>query len=374
MCLFRIPSLLIISILFFNCQPSEKKPESNNNFAAGFTISEENGIRKLTVFNPWEKARNIKVDYCLIDKSAEIPADLNGKNIIRTPVENIICLSTTHIAFLRALDVTRSVTGISGGIYVSDPEIIDGLENERIVDVGYGQNLNFEEIISRKPDVVMVYGIDTEITGFLNKFSDLGIPAILNAEYLETSPLGKAEWIKFVGELYDKRALADSIFNATAQRYLTLKEKIEEKSAKPKVMFGLPYRDAWWVPGGESYMAQLVNDAGGQYLGEQNRSRESFVISFEEAYMWAEEADIWLNTGMIISKDEILSVDERFSKFKVFNQGKIFNNNKLTTPYGGNDFWESGVVRPDEVLADLIQIFHPRQISKRNMRYYKEIK
>jgi iron complex transport system substrate-binding protein len=365
--------ILLVSI---GCHPGEQHTEnaSSDAYARGFYITVEEGIRKLTVVNPWEKARNIQIDYYLVDKTSDIPASLKGKNIIRTPVEKIICLSTTHLAFLDALGEISRVKGISGGIYVSHPVISQGVQNAEIIDVGYGQNLNFEAIIDLQPDVVMVYGVDSEITGFLSKFSDLGIPSILNAEYLETSPLGKAEWIKFAGELFNKGELADSIFGETERKYIELTRVSARQANRPKVMMGLPYRDAWWVPGGDSYMARLIADAGGDYIGSDNSSRESYVISFEEALMWASVADFWLNVGMVTSKSEILAADARFEKFRVFSQGEIFNNNRRATGLGGNDFWESGVVAPEVILADLISIFHRGALNTHEMIYYQEIK
>jgi iron complex transport system substrate-binding protein len=367
---------IIVLLLFLGCRPGEQhtKSRSSDAYAEGFYVTDEEGIRKLTVVNPWEKARNIQIDYYLVDKTSDIPASLKGKNIIRTPVEKIICLSTTHLAFLDALGEISRVKGISGGIYVSHPIIKKGVENAEIIDVGYGQNLNFEAIIDLQPDVVMVYGVDSEITGFLSKFSDLGIPSILNAEYLETSPLGKAEWIKFAGELFNKGELADSIFGETERKYKELTRISAGQANKPKVMMGLPYRDAWWVPGGDSYMARLIADAGGDYIGSDNSSRESYVISFEEALMWASVADFWLNVGMVTSKSEILAADSRFEKFRVFSQGEIFNNNRRATGLGGNDFWESGVVAPEVILADLISIFHRGALNSQEMTYYQEIK
>lgn len=368
-------TFFLILIILIGCNSSESTSWSDNSYSNGFTINTTNGFRKITVKNPWEKARNLEIEYFLVPKNAEVPSSLEGKNIIRTPVEKIVCLSTTHIAFLNALREIDKVVGISGGNYVSNSDIRDGLQNAQIVDVGFGQNLNFEEIISRQPDVVMVYGVDSEITGLLNKFRDLGIPTIVNAEYLETSPLGKAEWIKFVGELFDKRDLADSVFAAIESNYLHLSRLAINEQKKPKVMFGLPYRDSWWVPGGNSYMAKLIADAGGEYMGNQNSSRESFVISFEEALLWAEKADFWINLNMVSSKKEILDSDIRFEKFKVFRQGEIYNNNLRATDFGGNDFWESGVIAPEQILSDLIKIFHPHLLpATYEMVYYQEVK
>jgi len=369
--------ILLFSFTFIaGCTPSGNSlsPDDSNAYARGFTIGYEKGYRQLTVRNPWEKARNVEIKYFLVDKSSVIPEDLKGENIIRTPVERIICLSTSHVAFMDVLGELDKVTAVSGGEYITHPEIRKGLAEGRIADVGYGTNLNYEEIIRQQPDVVMVYGVDSEITGFLNKFSDLGIPAILNAEFLESSPLGKAEWIRFAGALFQKEQLADSLFNGIAERYMNLKTVAGGKQNKPAVMMGLPYRDSWWVPGGDSYMARLIADAGGQYLGSNNSSRESFVISFEEALSWASRADIWLNVGMVSRKDEILALDSRFNRFGVFNTGRIYNNNKRSTGSGGNDFWESGTIAPDRVLEDLIRIFHPGLLPSGTMGYYQEVR
>lgn len=369
--------ILFLSLTFIaGCTPSGNSlsPDDSNAFARGFTIGHAKGYRMLTVRNPWEKARNVEIKYFLIDKDSEIPEDLKGENIIRTPVERIICLSTSHIAFMDVLGELDKITAVSGGEYITHPEIRKGLAEGRITDVGYGTNLNYEEIIRQKPDVVMVYGVDSEITGFLNKFSDLGIPAVLNAEFLESNPLGKAEWIRFTGALFQKELLADSLFYGIQQRYLKLKTVSGGKQNKPAVMMGLPYRDSWWVPGGDSYMAMLIADAGGMYLGRNNSSRESFVISFEEALSWASRADIWLNVGMAVRRDEILALDSRFSRFGVFNKGRLYNNNKRSTEAGGNDFWESGTIAPDRVLEDLIRIFHPGLLPSGSMYYYQEVR
>lgn len=370
---FRIFPVFIFLLIGCHTPVEQKNSDTGNHYARGFTISEEENFRKLTVKNPWEKAKNIDIEYHLVDKKADVPAWIKDKNVIRTPVENIVCMATTHIAFLDALGEINKLTGISGSMYISNQQVKDKIAQGKISDVGYDQNLNYEEIIRLNPDVVMVYGVDSEITGYLNKFRDLGITTILNAEYLEPSPLGKSEWIKFVGALFDKDAAADSIFSETEANYLSLLQHTENVTTKPKVMMGFPYRESWWVPGGDSYMALLIADAGGDYLGKNNRSHESFVISFEDALIWASQADFWLNIGMLESKEQILNTDKRFEKFKVFSEGKLFNNNKRITPMGGNDFWESGVMFPDRILADLIRIFHPGVLPGDSLTYYRFI-
>lgn len=161
---------------------------SGNRYARGFTIEEHDGYTRLTVTNPWANARNVTMEYFLVPAEDSIPGHLAGKTVLRTPVGRIICMSTSHIAFLEALGETDRITGVSGSQYISSPKVLQRLKEGTTTDVGYGQNLNYEEMIRQRPGMVMVYGVDSEIAGFLGKFRDLGIPAVLNAEYLEDSP------------------------------------------------------------------------------------------------------------------------------------------------------------------------------------------
>jgi len=367
---------LIVLLLLFACSGNTEQHTFNknsNSHAHGFDIENNNSQQVITVFNPWEKAHNISYKYYLINKNETVPDSLSGQNILRTPVQRIICLSTTHIAFLDALNETSAIVGISGSQYISNTVVQEKIRKNEIVDVGYGQNLNFELIVSQKPDLVMVYGIGSEVTSYTHKLEELGIPVVMVAEYLEESPLGKAEWIKFVGVLFEKEKEATEHFNMVKEEYLELKKFTKTKTNKPKVLVGSPYKDSWWVPGANSYMANLIKDAGGDYLGKENPSNESYVISFEHALSWANKADIWINMGNLSSKNEILSADSRFENFKVFKQGKVYNNIKRLGENGGNDFWESGTVYPNLVLRDLITIFYPELIDK-ELVYYQEIK
>lgn len=346
---------------------------SSNRYARGFKIERFENYNKLIVLNPWEKAKNIAFEYALVSKKNNVPDSLALMKVVRTPVRRVICLSTTHLAFLDALNENNSIVGISGEKYIYNSLIRDRYEKGLLFDVGYGQNLNYELIISQNPDLVMVYGIGSEITGYVNKLEELGVPVIIAAEYLEQSPLGKAEWIKFIGALFEKEIMAEQIFAGIEKEYLKLKNMVSDVTRKPMVMVGSLYKDQWWVPGGNSYMANLISDAGGEYIGRGNNSNESYVISFENALVWADKADIWINMANMASRKEILASDERFASFGVFREGKIFNNIKRLSIQGGNDFWESGTVNPHKILRDLIIAFHPG-VMNAEMTYYTEIR
>ena len=371
----RFIFFIFLVFLFGNCSTPGKKlqaTKNTNHFARGFQISYNGDVTHLTVFNPWEKARNVKFDYYLVNKNKPVPDSLQSENVIRTPVQRIVCLSTSHLGFIDVLNENQSVVGISGARYVSNSEIQQRIKNSETVDVGYGQNLNYEVIVKQRPDLVMVYGVGSEVTGYAQKLEELGIPVIMNAEYLEETPLGKVEWVKFMGAFFEKKKKAEQYFEKVEKNYLSLEKRVAEKKNRPKVMVGSPYKDSWWVPGGNSYLANLIYDAGGDYLGKANPSHESYVISFENALTWGNQADVWINMGNLASKNDILATDERFKNFRVFTDGKIYNNNKRLSQQGGNDFWESGTVHPDLILRDLIAAFYPGLVSE-EMVYYQQI-
>lgn len=373
----RFPSFLWLLLLVASaCDHPSRQAElpPGNRYARGFSLEESDSCIRVTVTNPWGQARNVEMEYFLVPKGQALPAHLHGKTVIRTPVERMICMSTSHIAFLEALGETGRISGVSGSQYISSPALQQRLTEGKTTDVGYGQNLNYEEIIRQQPGVVMVYGVDSEIAGFLGKFRDLGIPAVVNAEYLEATPLGKAEWIRFMAAFVGRGAKADSLFRKTEAHYRSLADKVAGVSDKPGVLTGLPYRDTWWIPGGHSYMARLISDAGGQLVAPENSSRESITISMEEAVTLSARASVWINTGNVSSRAEMAAADPRLQKLPAFSGARIFNNNKRATPGGGNDFWESGTVFPDLVLEDLIRVLHPGVLPEQPFNYYVEIR
>jgi iron complex transport system substrate-binding protein len=369
--------ILFIITLIASCTRSGKNVPlkvNSNRYAHGFEVDQTGGIKKITVYNPWEQANNISFDYYLIEKGITPPDSIDLKKIIYTPVTNVVCLSTSHVALLDAIGETDKITGISGSYYISNPRVREKIKAGMMMDVGYDQGFNYELLLQQKPELVFVYGIGSEVSTQVRKMEDLGLKVFFVAEYLEESPLGKAEWVKCLAPLFGKEQQAEKFFSSAEKNYLELKKLAEAATTKPNVMVGLPYRDSWWVPGGKSYLANLIADAGGNYVGKDNSSHESYVISFENALGLSSVTDIWINLGMVNSRQEILAGDERISKFPAFQKGKIFNNNNRVSPEGGNDFWESGTVYPDKILGDLIKIFHPGLRLESELVYYKEIK
>ena len=377
-------TILVILLIVSSCtnrtesRSNKKESELYNNisleYAKGFTIEEKDNHKFITIKNPWQGAENIEYKYVLVNKNEEIPKLSGNYNIIRTPLKKVVCLSTTHVAFIDVLNETNSIVAVSGTDYVNNSKVRKRIDEKQIVDIGFDNSLNYELIASLNPDLVITYGVGGQVASYNQKLNDLGIQTIVIAEYLENEALGKLEWIKLISTFYNKEEVAQEYFNKTREEYnnlLVLTEKIENK---PKVFFGLPWKDVWYVPGGKSYLAKMVEDAGGDYIWKTNESKESLPFDIESIFIKGSEAEFWLNTGSINEKQDILKIDERFRSFKPFNGAEIYNNNQRNNKYGGNDYWENGLVEPHIILKDLIKIFHPEIIPNHQLVYYKTIK
>jgi iron complex transport system substrate-binding protein len=348
-------------------------PAGNNEYARGFRIEEAGACRILHVINPWQGSRAVHLQYILTDDPSGTPDSLRQHPVIPLPVKRVVCMSTTHVAMLDALGETGAIVGISGSDYITNPGLRRRMEKGELKDVGADQSLNYELILSLHPDLVMAYGIGAEVSGLVQRLEGLGIPVILNGDYLEDQPLGKAEWIRFVAAFFGRDREADSIFSTVSAAYARYRDLVADREEKPTVMTGLPWKDAWYIPGGRSFAAAYIRDAGGTYLWEDLDSREAVPLDLESIYSRAAAADIWINCGAAASLAEIGRTDRRLARFRPVSTGRVFNNNARINPAGGNDFWESGVMAPQLILADLIRIFHPDVLPDHELEYYTRL-
>jgi len=379
----------IVSLLFFStsCQTRQDKDFSapgkehvsesefiEVRYAKGFTIRHYPDYKILEVHNPWQGAKDISYSYLLASDFKLVSDSLLKQHIlIRTPIDRIICTSTTHIAFLESLQKTGSIIGISGTGLISNQQVRDKLREGLILDIGYERSMNLESMVLLKPDLIMMYGIESEVTAYIQKISDLGIPVIMNGDYLEQTPLGKFEWIKFVASFYNLENEASIIFDSIANQYNILKFKAEFVSNRPTVMTGMPWKDVWYISAGNTVLSSYIKDAGGQYLWEDLVSSVATPMDIENVFNKAGKADYWINSGVAASLNDIQGIDDRFRYFSPVIQKKVYNNNARLNIEGGNDYWESGVTQPQLVLKDLINIFHPGLISDSSLVFYKKL-
>jgi len=359
-----------------NLKRNEKKVYTGVDikYAERFEIQQKGGYKILIIKNPWQGAVNINQSYYLLKNGSSIPHGVDSANIIRTPVKSIVCMSTTYLSMISALHAEETITGVSGTDFVYDQGLLQRIDNKQIADVGYEDNLNKELVITLSPDLVMVYGVGGESAGYLNKLKELGIKVIFNADYLENNPLGKAEWIKVFGALYDKENEADSIFNSLSKEYNEIKLKVEKNiTVRPLVLLGLPWKDTWFISPGNSFISRMIHDAGGDYLWKDTESEISMPYGIENVFVKAIKADYWLNAGSANSRDEITIMDNRLNELTSFKNGNIFNKNKRTTKKGGNDYWESGNMNPQIILKDIASILHPDLFPGYTLFYYRKL-
>jgi iron complex transport system substrate-binding protein len=283
-------------------------------------------------------------------------------------------MSTTHTAMISALGEEASIAGVSGTGFVFSESLNVKIDDGFIKDVGYEASLNNELILKISPDLIMMYGIGGESAGYVNKIRELGVKVMFNADYLETDPLGKAEWIRLFGALYCKEMLADSIFRSEVERYEKLKDYIGTNiSSRPEVLLGLPYKDTWYISPGNSYISRIISDAGGNYLWKDMESDISMPLGIENVYLQAMSADFWLNIGTVKKKYDIAAFDHRLASLPCFKNGNLFNNNNRMNLRGGNDYWENGTTHPHLVLKDIATILHPELFGDDELYFYRKI-
>lgn len=324
-------------------------------YAGGFTIGcDKDSVTGIMIKNPWQGADSVMMRYR-----------------VEKPAERIVAMSSTFVAMLESLGAIDRVVGVSGLKFITS-EALHNREG-KVADVGYDTNVDFEKIVMLNPDIVLIYGVNGP-SPIENKLKELNIPYVYIGEYLEQSPLGKAEWVVAIGEIIGKREEATALFDSIAGRYNALKCRFSDIAEKPQVMINAPYSDSWWMPSTQNYMSQLITDAGGDYIYKENTGNASENIDIEKAYMLMSQADVWLNPGQASSKAELADMTPRFTDTRPFTGDKVYNNNRRNSAGGGNDFYESGIMHPDIILQDLVKVFHPDSLSDYEPVYYQHLR
>lgn len=372
--------LLLAAVLVTSCIPKPTGLEAYTQtlykpaYASGFEIVGAEGMQStiLKVFNPWQGAENTCTMLFIARDGEQVPEGFQGQTI-EADAKRIVCMSSTYVAMLDALGQANRVVGVSGRDYISNEYV--ATHSDAVADIGFDGNIDYELLLAQRPDIVLLFGI-SGASGMETKLREMGIPFCYVGEYLEESPLGKAEWLVAVSEITDSREKGEIVFAPIPERYNALKEKVTDSTDKnPKVMINAPYAGSWFMASTESYVARLIADAGGDYIYKKNTSNRSLPIDLEEAYLLTSSVDIWLNAGNAATLGELKSQFPKFAGVSCVKKGAVYNCNKRMSASGGNDYWESGVVRPDVVLHDLIAILHPEVLAEndREMYYYMRL-
>lgn len=340
-------------------------------YATGFGIYGAEGMESTIIrtYSPWQGSEKVETALFISRNGEQAPEGFKGE-ILKDSAARIICMSSTHISMLGAIGKQECIKGVSGKRYISDSTVRKNAG--KIADIEYDGNTDYERLVSTAPDLVMLYGINgaSKMEG---KLRELGIPFIYIGDYLEESPLGKAEWMVAVSEVAGCRKKGMEAFSKLPEKYDNLRHKVLSCSNRPLVMVNTPYGESWFMPSVKSYIARLIEDAGGSYIYSKNNTDGSVAIDMEEALLLAGKADFWINTGSLGTLDALKKKLPEFAEIPCVQNAKVYNCDRRLNPEGGNDFWESGSVNPHLILEDLIRIFHPEILSGDSLYYYRKL-
>lgn len=334
--------------------------------ARGFNVEQYEDYKLVTVRDPWDTVRTL-YRYILIDRDKEIPKNLPEGTIVKVPLQTVIAFSTIQCSMLQEIDEQHRITGVCQAKYIDLPYIQERLKAGKIIDLGSMHKPDVEQLINLMPSALIVSAMETGM-GYLDK---LRIPIIATTDYMEDTALGRAEWIRYHALFYGKEALADSLFQETERRYNEIKDRVKNASNKPTVFNDLKFGKTWRIAGGKSYLANLIRDAGGEYIWNDDNSTGSTRLSAEMVLDKAGLADIWLlkyNREEDLTYNRLKQEDKIYAQFGAFNKKQIWGCNT-----GKVHYFEDLPIHPDSILKDMAKIFHPNLFTDNKLSYFKSL-
>ena len=381
-----IKQLLFFSYLLFLCGCKQQKKESlpieptakhvDISYAKGFSIEKDaSGLTILKILAPWPNAE-ASFTYALIpkEKEAYITLDKNKYDaIISVPIENLVVTSTTHIPALEALDELDKLIGFSDTKYISSKAARKRINAGQIKELGVNESLNTEAVLALQPDLVVGFALNSNNSAY-ETLKRSQIPVIYNGDWVEETPLGKAEWIKFFAPFFTKETQANTVFSEIEKSYLDAKKIAETAQTEPTVLSGALYKDVWYLPGGKSWAANFLNDANANYLWKETPESGSLSLSWESVLVKAKNAEYWIGPAQFKSYTEMESSSAHYIQFDAFKNKKVYTFANTVGETGGNLYYELAPQRPDLVLKDLIHILHPGLLPDHELFFFKPLK
>ncbi|MCJ8281552.1 MAG: ABC transporter substrate-binding protein [Rivularia sp. ALOHA_DT_140] len=341
------------------------------NYANGFTVEYKNNYKIVTVKNPWKDAKT-SFKYVLVNCGTPTPKGFEENQVINVPINTVASLSTTHLPHLEKLELVDKLVGVSNLKIVNTPEVVEKIKASKIAELG-NNSVNVERLLELNPDLVTTYGTGNPQTDNYGKLLEAGLKVAINAEYMENTPLGRSEWLKFTALFFNKEEKAEKIFSQISKNYQEIAAKTKAIKERPKVFTGFNFKGTWYVPGCQSYPAKYLADAGAELICIGNSSG-SIPSSFEYVFERAVSADYWLNVSQSWQNlEDAIREDSRYGDFQAVKKGNVYNNNARLNENGGNDYWEGGISNPDVILADLIKIFHPELLPNHQLFFYQKL-
>ncbi|MGB1253549.1 MAG: ABC transporter substrate-binding protein [Candidatus Promineifilaceae bacterium] len=340
--------------------------------AQGFTVEYHNNYKVVTVLTPFSGAE-APAQYVLVQCGTPAPESIEDATVIEVPISSIVAMSTTYLPALELIDRVDALVAVDTGLYASSEAVTSRIAAGEVTEIGSGAEVNIEMAIELEPDVIMTGASGLPEYDAHPKLQEAGLTVVLNADYLDATPLGRAEWADFVALFFNEEAAAEAQYAKVATNYAELAALVADVEERPTVFANTPFDGTWYMPGGQGYVAQLLADAGADYLWAGSEGTNSLFLDFETVFDTAAAADAWIHIGFFGTLDDLLAADERHAEFAAFQSGSVFNNDVRTTVNGGNDYYESGAIAPDVVLADMIKIFHPELLPDHELVYHRAV-
>ena len=337
-------------------------------YASLISINEYDGYTVATIGNPWEDGKALHT-YVLVPRNKQLPFHLPKGTVIRTPLQKAVVFTTVHCSLLMDLGCRDKIAGVADLKYIKIPWIQSQVKRGRISDCGDGMSPVIEKIIDLHPDAILLSPFEN--SGGYGKLEDLDIPLVECAEYMEVSPLARAEWMRFYGLLFGKQKRADKLFAEVDKNYNDLKEKAKEAGDGRSVMMDKQVGSVWYVPGGHSTIGQMIKDAGGRYPWEDDEHSGSLPLSFETVLEEAFDTEVWMfryEGTKPISLEAFGEEKEGYKQFRAYQTEEVYGCNVQTSR-----FYEESPFHPDWLLGDFIQILHPDVKLKTPLKYYKKL-
>ena len=369
----------LLALLFFvGCRKneqtttvSEPKTENTIHYAKGFSIYKYDNFSIVKITNPWPNATK-DYTYVLQRKGTKLPDSLKNNIIIPVPLKSVVVTSTTHIPSLEMLGVGHTLLSFPNLDYISSEKMRARIDAGKVRELGSNQNLNTEVIIDMQPELIVGFGIDNNNPS-LDNLQKNGLKVMLNGDWNEQTPLGKAEWIKFFGALYGIEDKAEAIFSNIEKDYNHTLALVKKTTARPTVMAGAVYENQWYLPHGNSWGALFIKDAGGQYLWSESKGTGSLSLPFETVLEKAENADFWFGPSQFVSLVEMTNSNPHYAQFKAFKEKKVYSWSTKKGAKGGLIFYELAPNRPDLVLKDMLKILHPELLPDYELYFFEKL-
>ena len=370
---------IVIVMLICSCKKEKvftkktviTKTVSSVKYAKGFEIQRFKDYKKLVIKSPYENSNAI-FEYILLGKNTNTIVNFKQKPIY-IPIQKMVVTSTTHIPMVELLKEEKSLIGFPHTQYVSSEKTRKLIDDGVIKEIGKESSLNTEILLDLQPELVVGYSVSSA-DKTLNTVQKAGIPVIYNGDWLEETPLGRAEWIQFFGVLFDKEKEADSIFTSIEKNYREAKKIALNTKTQPTILSGaMMSKDMWSLPAGESFVATFLKDANLHYLWENTKGKGSLSLSFESVLDKAQHADFWIAPGYFSSKEQLLKSNKHYAKFKAFKNDNIFTPSTKKGKTGGVIYYELAPTRPDLVLKDLIKITNPSLLRDYELTFFERM-